>query len=396
MDDEKLFSRKELSDELLFSREAADFLGITPQRLNQIVQSKKLIPIKKSASGMIFMKSDLAKRSLELAEIAPSLGITSDKDKIDIYDKTSIQAINFFSLLSIYSISEKKFDTIFSELETVFDFSLPINTFSNKLSAHISKSEELLLNSFTSVETSFKQLKSSDIIIKRGSELYPHLLFKTSEAPKFLFARGDISLLKRKIISVVGTRKPSELGEKRAKILAGILCDLGIVVASGLATGIDYAAHSGSLGAKGKTIAVIGTPLNRVYPSENRKLQEDISERGLVISQFAPSQQVHRWNFPLRNSVMSGISLATVVIEAGETSGALIQANYALKQNRLVFIPQSAVENPKISWPKKYLQKKGAYSFSRVEDLLEKLETLEVLSKDQELIQLSFDQIKAG
>ena len=158
-----------------------------------------------------------------------------------------------------------------------------------------------------------------------------------------------------------------------------------IVVASGLARGIDTQAHTAAVEHNNcMTISVIGTSLAKAYPAENSKLQELISEKGLVISQFAPSEKVQRWFFPMRNAVMSGISLATVVIEAGETSGALKQADYALKQKRYVFIPQSALDNDAIKWPRKYIQRPGAYSFRKINELLEKLQNVDILKTSTE------------
>ncbi len=148
------------------------------------------------------------------------------------------------------------------------------------------------------------------------------------------------------------------------------LAEYRIVVASGLAAGIDTAAHRGALEAHAHTIAVLGTPLTRVYPRENANLQNRIAEEGLVMTQFAPSSPIERWNFPMRNAVMSGISLATVVVEADEAGGALIQADFALKQGRLVFIPQNALENPRLKWPGKFIKRTGTYSYSKVDELI--------------------------
>jgi DNA processing protein len=208
---------------------------------------------------------------------------------------------------------------------------------------------------------------------------YPELLAMTKEAPPYLFLRGNISLLKENIVSVVGSRTASSEGIRKAYRLSKCLGRAGIVVASGLARGIDTAAHKASIENNYLTICVIETPITKVYPRENAELQKKISEVGLVVSQFPPSSPVQRWHFPMRNAVMSGISLATAIVEAGETSGALKQADYALKQNRLVFIPQSAFENNNISWPKKYIQRKGVFKFSKIEELLKMLEQAEII-----------------
>lgn len=133
---------------------------------------------------------------------------------------------------------------------------------------------------------------------------------------------------------------------------------------------IDTATHKSALKNGGRTISVIGTPINQYYLKENKELQKEIEEKGLVVSQFPPCNSVNRWNFPIRNATMSGISLATIIMEAGETSGALKQADYALKQGRDVLIPQSAIDNPSIEWPKKYVSK-GPRVFRTLKEALE-------------------------
>lgn len=180
---------------------------------------------------------------------------------------------------------------------------------------------------------------------------------------------------------MVGTRTPSPDRREKAYKLSKLLGRFGIVVASGLARGIDTSAHTASIENGQPTIAVIGTPISKVYPRENEWLQRENSEKGLLVSQFPPSANVERWFFPMRNFVMSGISLATVVVEAGETSGALKQASYALKQGRFVFIPQSAINNPNIAWPKKYLTRKGVFKFAKIEELLSQLYTHSIIEK---------------
>lgn len=145
-----------------------------------------------------------------------------------------------------------------------------------------------------------------------------------------------------------------------------------------MAKEIDTATHQSALKYGGKTIAVIGTPINQYYPKENKELQIEIESKGLVVSQFPPCNSVNRWNFPIRNATMSGISLATIIMEAKETSEALKQADYALKQGRDVLIPQSALDNPLIKWPQKYVSR-GANSFKTLKDVLEILNRSELL-----------------
>ena len=153
--------------------------------------------------------------------------------------------------------------------------------------------------------------------------------------------------------------RAADKGKENTRRVAATLGHNGIIVVSGLARGIDVTAHKTALENGYKTIAVIGTNLNQYYPSENKNIQMEIEKKGLVISQFSPALKTERWFFPLRNGVMSGLSRATVIMEAGETSGALTQAKYAAKQGRLVLIPQNVFSDPSISWPHS-LVRKGA------------------------------------
>jgi DNA processing protein len=175
-------------------------------------------------------------------------------------------------------------------------------------------------------------------------------------APKRLFAVGDTGMLRRAArVSIVGARKATEDGLRRARKLARLLSGRGVVVVSGLAEGIDTAAHTATVGVGGRTAAVLGTPLDKSYPRQNADLQRRLMAEQLVLSQFPIGTPVHRGNFPTRNRVMALISDATVIIEAGETSGSLSQGWEALRLGRPLFIAQSIVESPSLSWPAKML-----------------------------------------
>lgn len=175
-------------------------------------------------------------------------------------------------------------------------------------------------------------------------------------APKVLFAAGDTSLLEEGArVSIVGSRKASPEGLRRAARLAATLAKQHVVVVSGLAEGIDTAAHTSAITHKGRTIAVIGTPLGQVYPKQNAALQERIAREHLVISQFPPGTPIRRQNFPLRNRTMALISDATVIIEAGDTSGSLHQGWEALRLGRQLYITKSVADDPGLTWPAEML-----------------------------------------
>ena len=211
-----------------------------------------------------------------------------------------------------------------------------------------------------------------DVILELGQPGYPPLLATTADAPARLFVRGEVRVLNLPAIAIVGSREATSEGRARAHRLAFLLAKRGFAVASGLARGIDTAAHVGALNAGGTTCAVIGTPLTRCYPSENAELQRRISHVGAVVSQFAPDSETKPYCFPLRNATMSGLTLGTFVIEAADRSGSLIQARKALEQGRKLFIPRSVMENRSVSWPRSVVSG-GAHVFASVDDLIEKL-----------------------
>lgn len=171
----------------------------------------------------------------------------------------------------------------------------------------------------------------------------------------FLYYAGDLELLRRRAVSVVGTRDVSKDGRQRAMRLARELVDAGIVVMSGLAKGVDHAAHSAAIEAAGFTAAVIGTPLTKAYPAENARLQEEIYANHLLVSPFDDGEPVFKGNFPKRNRVMALLSDATVIVEASDTSGTLHQAAECQRQDRWLFIMKSVVDDPRVSWPQKFL-----------------------------------------
>ena len=223
----------------------------------------------------------------------------------------------------------------------------------------------------------------SDEIIKRGDQDYPPLLAQTKQAPRFLYVRGKKALLfEKRTVALVGSRQASNTAKDNTRRLTVELGENGIVIVSGLARGIDVTAHRTALEKGYNTIAVIGTNLNQYYPAENKQVQLTIEKKGLVVSQFSPANKTQRWFFPLRNGVMSGLSLATVIMEAGETSGALKQADFALKQGREVLIPRSSLEIESISWPAKYVRK-GAKVVESPRDVREKLAESNIFRVDK-------------
>lgn len=185
-----------------------------------------------------------------------------------------------------------------------------------------------------------------------------------------LWCVGDISLLHRMCVAVVGTREVTPEGAARSRRLARELAAAGVVVVSGLAKGVDTEALSAAVDEGGRVIAVIGTPIDRAYPAENKRLQERIYREHLLISQFAAGERVFPTNFPERNKLMAALSDATAIIEAGDTSGTLHQAAECVRLGRWLFIAKSVVDNPLLQWPKKFLGQPKVASFAATDDIL--------------------------
>ena len=171
-----------------------------------------------------------------------------------------------------------------------------------------------------------------------GTSEFPQLLTEISNPPECLWTRGDRSLFLRQAIAIVGARDASRDGVEIAYQIASDLARAGIVVVSGLARGIDSAAHTGALDGGGTTIAVLGTGIDRVYPAENKELHERIGAHGLLVTEFQPGAHAELFHFPQRNRIISGLSKAVVVVEARERSGSLITARLAGDQSRDVMV----------------------------------------------------------
>jgi DNA processing protein len=183
-------------------------------------------------------------------------------------------------------------------------------------------------------------------ILTLDSRDYPVLLRQIADPPPVLFVKGDVSLLNYPQLAIVGSRNPSPVGAETSYAFARSLSACGLTITSGLALGVDAAAHRGALDGNGATIAVTGTGLDRVYPAQHRKLAHAISARGALVSEFPPGTAPKPDHFPRRNRIISGLSLGTLVTEAALRSGSLITAQQALEQGREVFAIPGSIHNP--------------------------------------------------
>ena len=208
---------------------------------------------------------------------------------------------------------------------------------------------------------------------------YPSNLRMIHQHPPVLFMRGIADERDMTSVAVVGTRQPTTQGIDQARRLAAGLAAHDIPVISGLAAGIDTTVHTAALAAGGRTVAVIGTGIDRSYPPQNAGLQEKLATQGLVISQFLPGSPPTKASFPMRNAVMSGYALATVVVEAGDRSGSRVQARLALQHGRHVFLMRSLLEH---TWARDYAERPGVTVVETADDVFAGLQPLASESMD--------------
>ena len=212
-------------------------------------------------------------------------------------------------------------------------------------------------------------------VLISSDENYPELLRQIYDPPVVLYVKGELTAKDKNAVAMVGSRQTTHYGIETARKLAYQLAYVGVTVVSGGARGIDTAAHQGALGAKGRTVAVLGTGINIVFPPENNDLFERIAANGAVITQFPFNRPADKQSFPIRNRIVAGMTLGTVVVEANLTSGALITANMAVEAGRQIFAVPGRIDSPR-SKGCHDLIKKGAKLCEGAEDILSEFEYL--------------------
>jgi DNA processing protein len=215
-----------------------------------------------------------------------------------------------------------------------------------------------------------KRLNAQAITIDDNN--YPAPLKNIHDPPPILYVKGQLLEADRKAIAIVGTRRPTRYGLEMAERFAEQLAGLGITIVSGLALGIDAAAHRGALKAGGRTIAIMGSGIDQLYPSSNRALAGEIEKQGALVTEFPIGQKPDKWTFPQRNRIISGLSLGVIMVEGHYDSGAMITAKEALDQGREVFAMPGNIQLEQSKGPH-WLIKQGAKLIETVEDVLEEL-----------------------
>jgi DNA processing protein len=202
-----------------------------------------------------------------------------------------------------------------------------------------------------------------------GDARYPAALEHCPDPPRTLWARGDLAILARPCVAIVGTRRATAYADRVTRELARTLARAGACIVSGLARGVDAAAHVGALEVEGATVAVLGTGLDVVYPKGHASLQREIGEKGLLLSELAPSNAAHGGSFPRRNRIIAGLASVTIVVEAGVKSGALITASHALEMGRTVAAVPGPIDVPQAQGSNELLRD-GASVITSMADLL--------------------------
>lgn len=266
-----------------------------------------------------------------------------------------------FALLNKFETAKRIYNATEKEI-------LKVDGMSDKIVQNMQKAKDAKL-----LEKYEKYILKNDIkIINISDDNYPAKLKNIYAPPITIFAKGDISLLNSKSIAIVGSREPSKYGIYVAEKFSKELSKEGITIVSGLARGIDTFAHVGALSSFGKTIAVLGSGIDIVYPKENAKYYREISEKGLIISEYIVGTAPESKNFPQRNRIISGLSDGVLVVEASKNSGTMITTDFALEQGKeLYVIPGNITSN--LSAGTNNLIKEGAKLVTDVYEILEDL-----------------------
>jgi len=251
---------------------------------------------------------------------------------------------------------------------------------------HLAAAErDLALEKADAEIAELKNIGASVVTAFDGSQSYPGRLLECYRPPLFLEILGDPSVLQKDCIAIVGSRKPTPEGVTIASDFAAQLAGAGLVIVSGLAYGIDKAAHLGCLKAHGETIAVLGSSIDEIYPTTHASIAESIAGSGAVVSEFHLHTQPTVYTFPQRNRVISGLSLGVLVVEAAKESGSLLTASFALEQNREVFAIPGSIYAPQHVGTNSLI-KTGAKLVQSIQDILEELPGLRTTNGDEGLL----------
>ncbi len=362
-----------IADEIMFAKEAAEFLGISVQRLNKLVHKGDILPVKMNPSGTLFLKRDLEERRYSGSSIGKEIQAPRNVELLK-NNKDSIQeAINYFTIQSYFNYAYKKTAATYKELKEKVDFTKPLFYKMDLIAGYFGVSNESFLARYESVLRGFEKLLATDHVIGVNEEYYPFELKRIEGPPPFLFLRGHRELLNKPIVSIIGSKTPIFEEKDLAYKITKFLGEKGYIIASGLAKGIDTVVLNTVVNNRMPSIGVLGTPLNKAYPKENEQLQKDLARDGLVISQYCPSSPGKRWQFPIRGITLSGISQFTVIVDKKYQEGDYKQIEYSLKQGRVIFMPYPSKIDTNNKWLEKYINKKGIILYRDYDDFIRQI-----------------------
>lgn len=304
-------------------------------------------------------------------------------------DKKILLFLSFAELPTkkIERVMEVVEDDDIKDIRTLVDNKSVMNLLStNEYASLVKKCDERLFDSY------LNNLEKDDIkIVTTLDADYPDRLRYIDDAPMLLYCKGDLSLLNKDSISIVGTRMPSNYGRYVTEKFAERLASAGLVVVSGLAYGVDSISHRKTLEAGGKTIAVLGGGFNHVYPEANTNLAKEIAEKGLLVSEYPPFAKPTKYTFPLRNRIIAGLSLGTLITEAGRKSGTIHTKEYALDYGRDVFAVPGNINSSKSELPNMLIKSAQAECVLEPEDILAKY-NFNVSTVKKKMVEVNMDE----
>ena len=284
--------------------------------------------------------------------------------------------IGFNLVKGVGSVRFRQIQSFFGDLSLAWD--APAESFQQAGLPQKVVSNLLTLRSTINLDQYYESILENEIdVLTLMDESYPRLLKEIDQSPPVIYIKGVLTPTDEFAIAMVGTRRVSAYGQQVARDVSTYLAGHGLTIVSGLARGVDALAHQHALRTGGRTIAVLGSGVDVIYPPEHRKLAQAIMENGAVISDYPLGTQPEGQNFPPRNRIISGLSLATIVVEAGQRSGALITANFAVEQGREVFAVPGNVLSP-VSRGTNHLIQQGAYALISPQDVLDVLDLTQV------------------
>lgn len=294
--------------------------------------------------------------------------------------------------LSRFEISNKKIESILESLEfSSFDELMRSGKLEQFLSTEEFHKAEVEFDKLE-FENSLKNMQNAGIeILTIYSANYPHKLIDLPDRPLVLYAKGDLSLLDKIAIGVVGTRMPSNYGKIVTEKFAGELARSGIVVISGLCYGVDEIAHKATLEAGGKTIAIVGSGFNNVYPAKNTSLAKEIAEKGLLLSEYTPSFKPKKYTFPRRNRIVAGLSNGILITEAAFKSGTTHTKEFALEYGRDVFAVPGSINSTKSELTNHLIKTAQAECVTTPDDIIDFYGMKKQVQK-QKVLEISFEE----